>query len=133
MKYLPIKPLPGAVLIAFLLVVVAAVWDLREYSAAQELMHEQKVLSSQAEEYHALKTRWSANEFPDDLEYLKKHPALLKEEKRGGNVYLEFGNLSSVEFNRLSNKILNSMLVIKKLTLRRDDASKGVIIVEIES
>lgn len=133
MKYFPMKPLAGAVLIALTLVMVAALWNLREYSAVQELMHEQEILSLQAEEYRALKTRWSANESPDDLEYLKKHSALLKEEKRGGNVYLEFGNLSSAEFNRLSNKILNSMLVIKKLTLRRDDASKGVIIVEVES
>ncbi|MDO9209067.1 MAG: hypothetical protein Q7T91_12535, partial [Sulfuricurvum sp.] len=81
----------------------------------------------------SVKTRWSHEASQNDLTYLKNHPSLTKEEKRGGSVYLEFNNLSSSEFNALSNKLLNSMLVIKKLTLQRNNASKGIITVEFES
>ena len=66
-------------------------------------------------------------------EYLKVHPNLIKEEKRGKNITMQFDHLSSLEFNRLSNKILNSMLMIKKLTLKRQGNSQGSIFVEFES
>lgn len=115
------------------LVVVAALGALWEHSAVEELRQEHTALMQQAKTIDLLKTRWSAQESLNELEYLKNHPNLIKQEKRGGNLYFEYDNLSSLEFNRLSNKILNSMLVIKKLTLRRNSASKGVILVEIES
>jgi len=115
------------------LVVVAALGALWEHSAVEELRQEHTALMQQAKTIDLLKTRWSAQESLNELEYLKNHPNLIKQEKRGGNLYFEYDNLSSLEFNRLSNKILNSMLVIKKLTLCRNSASKGVILVEIES
>lgn len=122
-----------SLLTVLILVVISAMGALWEHSAVEELRQEHATLMQQAKTIDLLKTRWSAQESLNELEYLKNHPNLIKQEKRGGNVYFEYDNLSSLEFNRLSNKILNSMLVIKKLTLRRNSASKGVILVEIES
>jgi len=122
-----------SLLITLVLIVVTAVGALWEHSTVEELQQEHAILVQQSKTIELLKTRWSVQESLNEFEYLKNHPNLIKQEKRGGNVYLEYDNLSSLEFNRLSNKILNSMLVIKKLTLRRNSASKGVILVEIES
>ena len=127
------KILTLSLLITLALVVITALAALWEYSGAKELRQEHATLTQQAKTIDLLKTRWSVQESHNDFEYLKNHPNLIKQEKRGGNVYFEYDNLSLLEFNRISNKILNSMLVIKKLTLRRNSASKGVIIVEIES
>lgn len=133
MKQTSPNPLVTSVMAVSLLVVLCGAWVVREHSALETLSEEHAALISQAKAYEELKSRWSGEESRSDLEYLKNHPNLLKQEKRGGNLYLEFGNLSSGEFNRISNTLLNSLLVIKKMTLRRDGASRGVIIVEIES
>lgn len=133
MKTTTSKPLLQAVVIVFALVVIAAIAALREHAAMDESTAQYESLSKDAKEYGMLKTRWSIQESQSVFDYLRNHPNRVKEEKRGGNIYLEFNNLSADEFNRLSNKILNSMLVIKKLTLQRNEASKGVIIVELES
>ncbi|MFZ3052177.1 MAG: hypothetical protein WA099_02130 [Sulfuricurvum sp.] len=127
------KVLTVSLLITLALVVITALVAVWEHSAVEELRQEHATLTQQAKTIDLLKTRWSVQESKNDFEYLQNHPNLVKQEKRGGNVYFEYDNLSSLEFNRLSNKILNSMLVIKKLTLRRNSASKGVILVEIES
>ena len=127
------KALTLSLMITLAFVVVTALGALWEHSAVKELLQEHATLAQQAKAIDLLKTRWSVQESQNDFEYLKNHPNLIKQEKRGSNVYFEYDNLSSLEFNRLSNKILNSMMVIKKLTLRRNDASKGVILVEIES
>lgn len=127
------RVLTFSLLTTLVLVFISAMGALWEHSTVEELRQEHATLMQQAKTIDLLKTRWSAQESLNELEYLKNHPNLIKQEKRGGNVYFEYDNLSSLEFNRLSNKILNSMLVIKKLTLRRNSASKGVILVEIES
>lgn len=127
------KVLTLSLLITLVLVVITALGALWEHSAVEELQQEHATLTQQVKTIDLLKTRWGVQESQNEFEYLKNHPNLVKQEKRGGNVYFEYDNLSSLEFNRLSNKILNSMLVIKKLTLRRNNASKGVILVEIES
>ena len=127
------KALTLSLMITLALVVVTALGTLWEHSTVKELRQEHATLAQQAKAIDLLKTRWSVQESQNDFEYLKNHPNLIKQEKRGNNVYFEYDNLSSLEFNRVSNKILNSMMVIKKLTLRRNDASKGVILVEIES
>ncbi|MFA5215811.1 hypothetical protein [Sulfuricurvum sp.] len=114
------------------LIVLAGI-GAREHSLAQELNEEHTLLLQQVKSIDLLKRRWSIQESQRDFEYLKNHPNLIKQEKRGGNVYFEYDNLSSSEFNILTNKLLNSMLVIKKLTLQRNGASKGYITVEIES
>lgn len=127
------KSLMLTLFITFMLVVIAALWTLSEHSAVQELTHEQEALLQQTKEIGSLKTRWSTQEAQSDVDFLKNHPNLVKQEKRGGDVYFDYENLSMSEFDRLSNRILNSMLVIKKLTLRRNGTSKGIITVEIES
>jgi len=127
------KVLTLSLLITLALSVFTALVALWEHSSVEELRQENTTLTQQVKTIDLLKTRWSVQEAQNDFEYLKNHPNLIKEEKRGRNVYFEYDNLSSLEFNRLSNKILNSMMVIKKLTLQRNGTSKGVILVEIES
>lgn len=133
MKYTPEKIVPLAILTTFFLIIIAGILTVKGSSDYEESAQEYTALSGQAKEIESLKTRWSHEASQNDLTYLKNHPSLTKEEKRGGSVYLEFNNLSSSEFNALSNKLLNSMLVIKKLTLQRNNASKGIITVEFES
>lgn len=115
------------------LVFVVAAGALLENSAVSELRHNHATLIHQVHSIDRYKKRWSAQESKNDIEYLKNHTSLIKHEKRGGNLYFEFDRLSSDEFNDVSNKILNSMLVIKKLTLKRNGESQGTIVVEIES
>lgn len=122
-----------SILTLFTLLIISIIAYLWENSNLVELQQENVTLSKQVDEIALLKTRWSTKESSNDFEYLKSHPNLVKQEKRAGNVYFEFDNLSSNDFNQLSNTILNSMLVIKKLTLRRNTASKGTILLEIES
>jgi len=128
-----LKSLTTALIVTTVLVGITSIAVLWRHSETQRLREEQTRLSNQVKEIDLLKTRWSLQASQSDLESLKNHPNLLKQEKRGGNLYLEYDNLSSTEFNALSNKLLNSMLVIKKLTLRRNGTAKGSIIVEIES
>ena len=133
MKVTPLKPLNLAVAVAFCLVLVASAVALNEHSSLKDLLNEKLALQSQAHEIDELKKRWSLEESQSVYTYLKAHPNLIKEEKRGGKITMQFDQLTSAEFNRLSNKILNSMLMIKKLTLKRQGSSKGTIIVEFES
>ena len=126
------KGLILALLITLALTIITAVGVIWENSALEELRTESAILVQQADAIEHFKTRWSVQESQNDFEYLKNHPLLIKQEKRGGNIYLEYDNLSSYEFNVLTNKLLNSMLSIKKLTLKRNGISKGTITVEIE-
>lgn len=133
MKQISLKPLETAVIVLFLAVFAAAVAAWNEHSDKSELIEEQARLKADANEYRELKKRWSLKESSAVYAYLKSHPNRTKHERRGGTVTMEFDNLSAVEFNRISNKILNSMLVVKKLSMKRDSGSKGVITVEFES
>ena len=133
MKITPLKPLNLAVAVAFCLVLVATAVAVNERSSLKDLLNEKMALQSQAHEVNELKKRWSLEESQSVYDSLKAHPNLIKEEKRGGKITMQFDQLSSSEFNRLSNTILNSMLMIKKLTLKRQSSSKGTIIVEFQS
>jgi hypothetical protein len=133
MKITPEKIVPLSILITSVLIILTGILALKGSSDREVSLEEYKILSQQVKEIETFKTRWSHEASQNDLAYLKSHSNLVKEEKRGGTVYLEFNNLSSSEFNKIANKILNSMLVIKKLTLKRNSASKGVISVELES
>lgn len=120
-------------LLSLCMMVITMLWVLKEHVTLQALSLEHETLSQQAKEIGRLKKRWSTQESQIDFDFLKNHLNLVKQEKRGRNVYFEYEDLSMSEFDQLSNKILNSMLVIKKLTLRRNNASKGTILVEIEA
>lgn len=126
------KGLILALLITLALTIIMAIGAILENSSVEELRAEHAILTQQTEAIIHLKTRWSVQESQNDFEYLKNHPLLIKQEKRGGNIYFEYDNLSSHEFNAINNKLLNSMLNIKKLTLKRNGMSKGTITVEIE-
>lgn len=121
--------------ILFIAVALAIIAVIETFYAlkVQELAREQAILSQQAQETESLKKRWSVQNSQGDFDFLKNHFNLAKEEKRGKNTYFEYKNLSMREFDNLSNRILNSMLIIKKLTLQRDNMSKGTITVEVES
>jgi hypothetical protein len=119
--------------ITLALIFFVAAAALLESSTVTELRSSHATLLHQTDAIDRFKKRWSTHDAKNDMEYLKNHPNLVKHEKRGGNHFFEFDNLSSDAFNTLSNKILNSMLVIKKLTLKQSRDSKGSIIVEIES
>lgn len=127
-----LKTLTFILFVAVTLVVIAVIetfYALR----VQELAREDAVLSQQAKETESLKKRWSVQNSQSDFNFLENHFNLVKQEKRGANTYFEYKNLSMREFDNLSNRILNSMLIIKKLTLQHDSTSKGAITVEIES
>lgn len=127
------EPIILTVWITLALIFVVAIAALLENSAVTKLRYENTTLIHQTHSIDRYKKRWSAQESKNDIDYLNNHINLVKHEKRGGNLYFEFDHLSKNEFNALSNKILNSMLVIKKLTLKRNGESKGSIVVEIES
>lgn len=118
--------------IMIVLTLVTALTAMLQSSSVAQLRENYAVLTKQIGIIELVKARWSAQESQNDLNYLKNHPSLLKQEKHGESIYFEFDNLSSSEFNALSNKILNSMLKIKKLSLKRNGVSKGYISVEIE-
>lgn len=132
MKYPPLQSLRMAVLVSFILCVIALLVSLSAHSQYGEVSAEYKRVQMQAQEYEQIKNRWSIESSQSDFEYLKSHPKLIKQEKHGKKYLFEFNNLSGSEFDYLSNKIFNSMLMIKKLTLRQESGSKGSIIVEVE-
>lgn len=132
MRQIPLKPLSLAVLITFILFVIAIIVTLQLYFSYRDVVTEYKAVQAHTKEYDILKKRWSIDGSKNDIEYFKSHPNVTKQEKQRGKYRFEFENLSSSEFDRLSNSILNSMLMIKKLTLRKEGESKGVIHVEFE-
>lgn len=133
MNYTPEKRLSLAVIITLSLILITGIFALSSSSSLEESQNDSTTLSLQAKEIENLKTRWSTTASQNELTYLKTLPSMSKEERRGGALYLEFTNLSSSDFNLIANKLLNSMLVIKKLTLQRNNDSKGFISVEVES
>ena len=122
-----------AVIITFALLTATALYTLWQNSSLSTLRDEYTQTSIQTQQIALLKSRWSTMSSKAEFDYLKNHPNLIKQEKRGTNTYFEYDHLSMSEFNALTNSLFNSMLVIKKLTLRRDGTSSGVITVEIES
>lgn len=133
MKITPEKTVPLSVVITSVLILLAGILVLRGISDNEVSLENYTTLSKQVHEIETIKTRWSHETSQNDLTYLTAHPNLVKNEKQGGSITLEFNNLSSSEFNSIANKLLNSMLIIKKLTLKRGSSSKGIIIVEIAS
>ncbi len=132
MNYTPEKRRSLAVIITLSLILITGIVTLSSSSSLEESQNDSTTLSLQAKEIENLKTRWSTTASQNELTYLKTLPSMSKEERRGGALYLEFTNLSSSDFNLIANKLLNSMLVIKKLTLQRNNDSKGFIAVEVE-
>jgi len=117
--------------LGILLLSIGAAWY--EHNKKEETLEQQILLETQINEYDSIKQRWSAEASQNVYEYLKSHPNLVNQQKRGGKTQMEFDHLSSDDFDTLSNKILNSMLMIKKLTMQRSGGAQGRIVVEFES
>jgi hypothetical protein len=132
MRYPPMQLLRMAVFASLILFVITLALSLSAHSKYDEVATEYKTVQLQAQEYGQIKKRWSIEDAKGDFEYFKNHPKVTKQEKRGDKYLFEFDNLNGSEFDHLSNKILNSMVMIKKLTLRRESGFKGSIIVEFE-
>lgn len=132
MKTLSSNPLTTAlgVSLGVLLISISTAWY--EHERKVEVLEEQTRLESQIKEYDSLKQRWSGEDSQRVYEYLKSNPNLVKHEKRGGKIEMEFDHLSADDFDTLSNKILNSMVMIKKLTMQRAGGARGKIAVEFE-
>lgn len=133
MKITPEKTLPLSIVTTTVLILLAGIFALRGMSDSEDSLENYTALSKQVYEIETIKTRWSHEASQNDFAYLTAHPNLVKNEKQGGSITLEFNNLSSSEFNTIANKLLNSLFSIKKLTLQRGSSSKGIIIVELES
>ncbi|HEX5711106.1 MAG TPA: hypothetical protein VFX68_07140 [Sulfuricurvum sp.] len=133
MKITPEKIVPLSVVITSVLILLGGIFALRGVSENELSLENYTTLSKQVYEIETIKTRWSHEASQSDFAYLTAHPNLVKNERQGGSITLEFNHLSSSEFNTIANKLLNSMLIIKKLTLQRSSASRGIIIVELES
>jgi len=123
--------IPLGVSLGILLLSISAAWY--EHTKKEEVLEQQTLLETQINEYDSLKQRWSAEASQNVYAYLKSHPNLVKQQTRGGKSEMEFDHLSANDFDTLSNKILNSMLMIKKLTMQRASGAKGRIVVEFES
>lgn len=126
------KWLPSAILATFAAGMIAAIAAMQAHSRYDEAVSESKALQTQAAEYVRIKQRWSLEASASDFEYLKNHARLSKQEKRGGRYRFEFDNLTALQFDHLANRILNSMMMIKKLTLRKNSDATGTIVVEVE-
>lgn len=133
MKTDNLKTLKTLTLGAALSVLLAVGWMMNERNTHADLMEEYHAVKRDTSEYDALKRHRSAQENQNDLSYLISHPLLIKQEKRGGRLYLEYANLPSSDFNEIANRLLNSALVIKKISLTRQNGAKGNIVVELES
>ncbi len=132
MKSLGIKSLTVAVSVILGLLIVSLMYLWWEKSTLNEASEELLIVQKDVVQYEDIKNNSSLQESKHESELLLSHPALTRHEKHAGGYTMEFNHLSSDEFDRLSNIILNSKMVLKKLTLRKEADSKGSIVVEFE-
>lgn len=118
---------------AIVLVLTSALIERYADAKKGQVLAEYQHLKEQNDEYVSLKERWSLQSSQSSYEYFTSHPNLIKQEQRGGKIILEFDHLNEDDFNDLTNKILNSMLIIKKLSMQRSDTKEGKIVVEFQS
>jgi hypothetical protein len=133
MNFSTTKSLYSFLAVLFLLIIITIILKSNLKSTYEENLKEFTILKQDSKEFDYSKKHWSVDSSNIDFDELKNHPKLINHEKRGDKYYFEFGNLSSFEFDIISNKILNSTMIIKKLSLSKNENSKGNIIVEFES
>lgn len=132
MRQIPLKSWVQTALMSIIAVLAAGLWVWSEYTDYAENVNEYQNLQHQTQEYLSLKQRWKFDPSSETIIELKAHPKLIRQEKIRGGYVLEYAPLSAVEFNTLSNKILNAPLMIKKLQMRRTPNGRGEITVEFE-
>ena len=80
MRQIPLKPLYLAVLITFILFVIAIMVTLQLHFSYREVVTEYKGVQADVKEYDTLKKRWSIDGSKNDIEYFKSHPNVTKQE-----------------------------------------------------
>jgi hypothetical protein len=118
--------------LSFVAITIAAGWMMHERSLLNEAAAQRDASVQTSERLSSLKTRWgNSPEIKQKTDFLLTHPSLLRQEKRQKSLYLEYGNLSGNDFDRIASTLLNAPFVITKLMLSRN-ANAGTISVEIE-
>ncbi|MDD2783894.1 MAG: hypothetical protein PHO52_06725 [Sulfuricurvum sp.] len=118
--------------VSFVVITIAAGWMMHEHSVLNEAAAQRDASVQTFERLSSLKTRWeNSPEIKQKTDFLLTHPALIRQEKRQKSLFLEYGDLSGNEFDRIASTLLNAPFVIKKLVLSRNGNS-GTISVEIE-
>ncbi|MGD9717525.1 MAG: hypothetical protein AB7U26_10660 [Sulfuricurvum sp.] len=117
---------------ALLLVALSALLAWNGHTRYEEALDTYRTVEFQTSEYKALHEKLAYDPASERIVLLKAHPKLIRSEKTRSGVLFEFSPLSAAEFDTISNKILNSPFVIKKLLMKHDDNHRGTIIVEFE-
>ncbi|HZF70667.1 hypothetical protein [Sulfuricurvum sp.] len=118
--------------VSFVAITIAAGWMMHEHSVLKEAAAQRDASVQTFERLASLKTRWeNSPEIKQKTDFLLTHSALIRQEKRQKSLFLEYGNLSGNEFDRIASTLLNAPFVIKKLVLSRN-GNTGTISVEIE-
>lgn len=118
--------------LSFVAITIAAGWMMHERSLLNEAAAQRDASVQTSERLSSLKTRWgNSPEIKQKIDFLLTHPSLIRQEKRQKSLYLEYGNLSGNDFDRIASTLLNAPFVITKLMLSRN-ANTGTISVEIE-
>jgi hypothetical protein len=118
--------------LSFVAITIAAGWMMHERSLLNEAAAQRDASVQTSERLSSLKTRWgNSPEIKQKIDFLLTHPSLIRQEKRQKSLYLEYGNLSGNDFDRIASTLLNAPFVITKLMLSRN-ANAGTISVEIE-
>jgi hypothetical protein len=118
--------------VSFIAITIASVWMMHERSLLNEAAAQRDASVQTSERLSSLKTRWgNSPEIKQKIDFLLTHPSLIRQEKRQKSLYLEYGNLSGNDFDRIASTLLNAPFVITKLMLSRN-ANAGTISVEIE-
>lgn len=80
-----------------------------------------------------LKAKWEdKNKIKGAIAIFASHPRISKNEPKDSRHTLEFTNLNPDEMNELTTKLMNSEFVIRKLEIKRLDATHGSILVEFD-
>ncbi|MCI4406006.1 MAG: hypothetical protein JHC35_01820 [Sulfuricurvum sp.] len=118
--------------LSFIAITIATGWMMHEHSLLNEAAAQRDASVQTFERLSSLKTRWgNSPEIKQKTDFLLAHPSLIRQEKRQKSLYLEFGNLSGNDFDRIVSTLLNAPFVITKLVLSRN-TNVGTISVEIE-
>lgn len=127
-----LDPASLVVALSFVAITLSAGWMLHERNLLDETAAQRDASVQTSERLSSLKARWgNSPEMQRKVAFLLAHPALIRQEHRPKSLFLEYGNLSGDEFDKIVSTLMNAPFVITKLSLSRD-ANTGTISVEIE-
>jgi hypothetical protein len=118
--------------LSFVAITIASGWMIYARSSLNEVALQRDASVQTFERLSSLKARWgNTPEIKQKIDFLLAHPALIRQEKRQKSLFLEYGNLSGNEFDRIISTFMNAPFVITKMSFTRN-ANAGAISVEIE-